>query len=246
MPLKEIDDDNGTLELTNMKVIGDRTASSNNQAKGLKKSRVLSVVPLMTLKTNSNREFLTIYCRRPAYKQAVEKYGDAIPEEILADNGSVSASTITVSRRKAQIKITEEGFHAIIRGKYRRDAISSITLDGDTGNVDVTTENAKLKELRSWNRISVNHKLKWLTMKLSPLLPSCVSKKTIKDRETDEFLDSEHKKKKIPVKSNQDDQTNASEAQANTSISAKESVSTESRLPELNPKEPFIIKINRI
>lgn len=61
--------------------------------------------------------------------------------------------------------------------------------------VDVTTENAKLKELRSWNRISVNHKLKWLTMKLSPLLPSCVSKKTIKDRETDEFLDSEHKKK---------------------------------------------------
>ncbi|CAB5189665.1 unnamed protein product [Rhizophagus irregularis] len=51
---------------------------------------------------------------------------------------------------------------------------------------------------------------------------------------------------KIPVKSNQDDQTNASEAQANTSISAKESVSTESRLPELNPKEPFIIKINRI
>ncbi|GET60935.1 hypothetical protein GLOIN_2v1717078 [Rhizophagus irregularis DAOM 181602=DAOM 197198] len=53
-------------------------------------------------------------------------------------------------------------------------------------------------------------------------------------------------RRKIPVKSNQDDQTNASEAQANTSISAKESVSTESRLPELNPKEPFIIKINRI
>ncbi|PKK75127.1 hypothetical protein RhiirC2_708355 [Rhizophagus irregularis] len=45
-------------------------------------------------------------------------------------------------------------------------------------------------------------------------------------------------------------QTNASEAQANTSISAKTSVSTESqrdslhesRLPELNPNEPFIIK----
>ncbi|RGB33980.1 hypothetical protein C1646_761095 [Rhizophagus diaphanus] len=48
--------------------------------------------------------------------------------------------------------------------------------------------------------------------------------------------------RKIPVKSNQDDQTNASVAQANTSISAKKSVSTESRLPELNPKEPFIIK----
>ncbi|CAB4442308.1 unnamed protein product [Rhizophagus irregularis] len=45
-------------------------------------------------------------------------------------------------------------------------------------------------------------------------------------------------------------QTNASEAQANTSISAKTSVSTESqrdsphesRLLELNPNEPFIIK----
>ena len=32
--------------------------------------------------------------------------------------------------------------------------------------VDATT---KLKELRSWNRISVIHKLKRLTMKLSPL-----------------------------------------------------------------------------
>ncbi|RGB35492.1 hypothetical protein C1646_785240 [Rhizophagus diaphanus] len=45
-------------------------------------------------------------------------------------------------------------------------------------------------------------------------------------------------------------QTNALEAQANTSISAKTTVSTESqrdslhesRLPELNPNEPFIIK----
>ncbi|CAB4412569.1 unnamed protein product [Rhizophagus irregularis] len=39
-----------------------------------------------------------------------------------------------------------------------------------------------------------------------------------------------------------DDQTNASEAKTNTLTSAKTSVPTEFRLPELNPNEPFLIK----
>jgi hypothetical protein len=43
-------------------------------------------------------------------------------------------------------------------------------------------------------------------------------------------------------KSKQDDQTNALKAQANTSISAKTNVLTESRLPELKPNEQLLIK----
>ncbi|GBC28605.2 hypothetical protein GLOIN_2v1789859 [Rhizophagus irregularis DAOM 181602=DAOM 197198] len=91
------------------------------------------------------------------------------PVSVVYDSENMGGNKREIKR----ITVLEAGNIEIKAENTRLRAELKAKIEELESRVDVTTENAKLKELRSWNRISVNHKLKWLTMKLSPLLPSC-------------------------------------------------------------------------